>query len=91
MLTVYVDRSPRNELALQHLTKQGIAFTVEHVNTSEIAAAFLLNQNRPPARYPLPQFYLGDKLVWENGFKDMHDLTSEQINQRLEEINATNT
>lgn len=91
MLTIYVDRGPRNELAQQHLTKLGIAYSVEYVNQSEAAAAFLINQNRPPARFPLPQFYVGNTVVWENGFKDMHNLTAEQINQRLEEINATNT
>lgn len=88
-LTVYVDRSPRCELAQQHLIAQGVPFILTKVYESEAAAAFLIEQRRPPAKFPLPQFYIGNTLVWENGFKDMSSLTAAQINQRIEEINAT--
>lgn len=88
LLTIYVDRTPRCELAMQHLTKEGVSFIVQKVYESEEACAFLLSQNRPPAKYPLPQFYVDGKLVWENGYKDMSNLNAVQINQRIEEINA---
>lgn len=89
-LTVYVNRAVRCSAAKQMLLTYEIDHDVVDVETTPEALAFLESQGRDLAHYPLPQFYVGTVLAWENGFKDIANLTSVEINQRIEEINAAN-
>lgn len=88
-LTVYTNRAVRSVVAKDYLTKLGIDFDETDVEQTPSAIEFLLSKNRDIQHYPLPQFYVGDVLAWENGFKDISNLTAEEINQRIEEINAS--
>ena len=87
---MYVDSGVRSSAARAYLKNLGVAFDEVNITVNESANAFLSEQNRPVSKYNMPQFYLGNQLVWENGFKDVSGLTLEQINERIEEINARN-
>lgn len=87
---MYVDSGVRSSAARAYLKNLGVAFDEVNITVNESANAFLNEQNRPVSKYNMPQFYLGNQLVWENGFKDVSGLTLEQINERIEEINARN-
>ena len=89
-LTVYVNRAVRCSAAKQMLIALGIDHDVVDVETNPEAIEFLESQGREIKYYPLPQFYVGETLAWENGFKDIVNLTAQEINQRVEEINAAN-
>jgi hypothetical protein len=90
ILTMYVDSGVRSSVARAYLKNIGMTFNEINVTADADAEAFLNAQQRPVSKYNLPQFYAGDKLVWENGFKDVSGLTAEQINEKVEEINANN-
>ena len=87
-LTMYVDSGIRSSAARTYLKGLGVAFDEVNITVNEDAAAFLNEQQRPVGKFNMPQFYLGSKLLWENGFKDISGLTAEQINEKVEEINA---
>lgn len=89
-LTVYVNRAVRCSAAKQMLTTLEIDHDVVDIETSPEAIEFLESRGRDIKHHPLPQFYVGQTLAWENGFKDIVNLTVEEINQRVEEINAAN-
>jgi len=89
-LTIYVNRAVRCSAAKQMLSSYQIDHDVVDVETSPEAVAFLESQGRDIQHYPLPQFYVGNTLAWDNGFKDIVNLTVQEINQRVEEINAAN-
>ena len=86
-LTVYTVRGVRSSVAKAKLSELGITFT--EVNISDDAEArALLEAKRSLNVNPCPQFYVGDKLAWENGYKDVAGLTAEEINSKIEELNA---
>ena len=87
-LTMYVDSGVRSSAARAHLQNLGVAFVEINVTADENANTFLNEQQRPVQKFNLPQFYVGTTLAWENGFKDIVELTAEQINEKVEEINA---
>jgi len=89
MLTMYVDSGTKSQIARGVLHKKGIEFTEIDVSTPK-AIEFLTKQGIEPTSYDMPQFYIDEVLVWNNGFKDMYRLTTEEINQKIEEINASN-
>ena len=88
-LNVYTDRSVRSAVAKKFLSDLGISFVEININETMSAVDFLNSKNRDLAHFPAPQFYVGDVLAWENGFKDISNLTATEINQRIEEINAS--
>lgn len=88
-LTMYVDSGVRSSAAREYLKNLGVAFDEINITVNEDATAFLNEQKRPVSKFNMPQFYVGDKLVWENGFKDVSNLTAIQINEQVEEINAS--
>lgn len=90
-LTVYVNKAVRSAVAKKFLTDLGITFDEVDVETSTDAVEFLETRGRDLAHYPAPQFYVGTVLAWPNGFKDISILTATEINNRIEEINASNT
>jgi glutaredoxin len=89
ILTMYVDSGVRSSVARAYLKNLGVTFNEINVTADAAAEAFLNAQQRPVSKYNLPQFYVGGKLVWANGFKDLSGLTLEQINEKVEEINAS--
>jgi hypothetical protein len=89
-LTMYVDSGVRSSAARVYLKNLTVTFNEINVTADADAEAFLNAQQRPVSKYNLPQFYVGGKLVWANGFKDVSGLTLEQINEKVEEINASN-
>jgi len=89
MLTMYVDSGVRSSAARAYLKDLGVTFNEINVTADADAEAFLNAQQRPVGKFNMPQFYVGGKLVWANGFKDVSGLTAEQINERVEEINAS--
>lgn len=88
-LTVYTDRGARSSLAKTTLAELGINHTVVDCENDASGIEFLESKGRDRSHYPLPQFYVGDKLAWENGFKDFNGLTAAQINSKIEELNAS--
>jgi hypothetical protein len=89
-LTMYVDSGVRSSAARVYLKNLTVAFNEINVTADADAEAFLNAQQRPVSKYNLPQFYVEGKLVWANGFKDVSGLTLEQINEKVEEVNASN-
>ena len=89
-LTMYVDSGVRSAAARTYLKGLGVQFNEINITVDESANTFLNEQQRPVGKFNMPQFYVGGKLVWANGFKDVSGLTAEQINERVEEINASN-
>lgn len=88
-LTLYVDNGIRSTVARQQLINLGIEFDELNVGANEQAAEFLVNTNRPVSKFPLPQYYVGETLAWENGYKDVAALAASEINQRVEDINVS--
>jgi glutaredoxin len=88
-LTMYVDSGVRSSAARTYLKNLGVAFDEVNITVNEDANTFLNEQKRPVGKFNMPQFYVGNKLVWEDGFKDVSGLTAEQINEKVEEINAS--
>lgn len=88
-LTMYVDSGVRSSAARTYLKNLGVAFDEVNITVNEDANTFLNEQKRPVGKFNMPQFYVGNKLVWEDGFKDVSSLTAEQINEKVEEINAS--
>ena len=88
-LTLYVDNGIRSTVARQQLRNLSIDFDELNVGANEQAAEFLVNSNRPVNKFPLPQYYVGETLAWENGYKDVAELAATEINQRVEDINAS--
>ena len=88
-LTVYTDRAVRSAAAKQYLTNLGVTFDEINVDSTPEAVALLESQGRDLKHYPLPQFYVGSTVAWANGYKDVANLTAEQINERVSEINAS--
>lgn len=88
-LTVYTNKAVRSVVAKKFLNDLGINYEVVDLETDTTAVDFLNSKGRDLAHYPAPQFYVGDVLAWENGFKDVSNLTATEINQRIEEINAS--
>jgi len=87
-LKLYTDRAVRNAVARKFLIDLGIDFDEINVETTPEAVTFLESQGRDLRHYPCPQFYVNNQVVWDNGFKDITNLTVEEINQRIEELNA---
>lgn len=86
-LTLYVDRSARSELAKIQLRDFSIDHDIVDVETDTSAIALLESRGRDRSHYPMPQYYVGETLAFE-GFKQVNYLTKEEINSRIEEINA---
>lgn len=86
-LTVYTDRGVRSSAAKAKLNELGITFTEVNV-ADDSNARSLLEAKRSLGTHPCPQFYVGDQLAWENGYKDVVDLTADDINSKIEELNA---
>lgn len=87
-LILYVDNGVRSTLARQHLKELGITFTEMNILADSSINDFLTNAGRPTGKFPLPQYYVGNTLAWADGFKEVNELTAEQINDKIEEINA---
>lgn len=87
-LTIYTDRNARSQLAMVQLDSYGIDHDVVDVEISPEAIALLESRGRDRAHFPMPQYYVGDVLAF-SGFKEVNFLTKEQINERIEEINAS--
>ena len=88
-LTVYTDRGVRSAVAKQYLDKLGIVYEEKSLDADASARQFLEEQGRDVLHFPVPQFYVGTTLAWANGYKDVANLTSDQINERVSEINAS--
>ena len=88
-LTVYTNKAVRSAVAKNFLTTLAIPFTEVDVDTTPSAVVFLESKGRDTNHFSPPQFYVGETLAWENGFKDISNLTATEINQRIEEINAS--
>lgn len=88
-LTVYLDKSVRSQAAKQQLANLGIDYTAINVEEDAAALQFLESQGRDRAHYPLPQYYVGETVAWANGYKDVSTLNATQINQKVEELNAS--
>jgi hypothetical protein len=86
-LTLYIDRGVRSTVAKMHLDKLGVDYDV--INTDEYPSQ--LDKLRPIKTYGLPQYYVGETLAFSDGYKQVKELTAEEINQRVEEINVSNT
>jgi len=86
-LTVYTDKGVRSSAAKAKLTELGITFTEVDVD-ADLDARASLDAKQSLKQHPCPQFYVGDKLAWENGYKDVAGLTAEEINSKIEELNA---
>jgi glutaredoxin len=87
-LTVFTDKGVRSVVAKQYLDKLGVDYDERSLETDASAKVFLESNSRDGAHYPLPQFFVGDSIAWENGFHDVNGLTLEQINERVGELNA---
>lgn len=87
-LKVYTNRAVRSAVAKKFLQDIGVAFDEINIDETPGAVEFLESKNRHTRHYPCPQFYVNNQLAWENGFKDVVNLTAEEINQRIEELNA---
>lgn len=81
-LTLYVDKGVRSGAARAQLKNLGIDFAEVNVDAGGMPAYM-----RDRKSNPMPQYYVGETLAWENGFKDVAELTAEEINNRVEEIN----
>jgi hypothetical protein len=88
-LTIYVDNGIRSTVARQQLKNLSIDFDEVNVGANVQAAEFLVTSNLPVSKFPLPQYYVGETLAWENGYKDIAELSAGEINQRVEDINAS--
>jgi hypothetical protein len=88
-LTLYVDQGVRSSVARKQLRDYGISFNEVNIDADPALVTFLESVNRPLKYHPMPQYYIGNTVVWENGFKDVSNLTVTEINQRIEEINAS--
>lgn len=89
-LRLFVDRGVRSSIARQQLKNLNITFEEVNVDANEEARAFINQIGRPVSKYPLPQYYVGDVPAWDKGFEEVNQLTATQINERIEEINASN-
>jgi len=87
-LKLYTDRAVRSQLAKSQLDQLGVSYEEVNVEDSSDAVVFLESQGRSRKHHPLPQYYVGNSLAWENGFKDVVELNATQINSRIEELNA---
>lgn len=87
-LTVYIDRTPRSQIALSQLQEYAVDHDVVNVEENPESLTLLEQQGRDRAHYPMPQYYVGETLAWD-GFKTVITLTAEQINERINEINAS--
>lgn len=81
-LTLYVDKGIRSSAAKAQLKNLEIDFVENNIDAGGIPAYM-----RSIKSNPMPQYYVGETLAWENGYKDVVDLTAEDINNRVEEIN----
>jgi hypothetical protein len=68
----------------------GVNFDEVNVELEENASAieFLEGKGRNRSHYPLPQYYVNETVAFDGGYKDVSVLTAEQINSRVEELNA---
>ena len=89
-LKLYTDKGVRSGIARTQLQQLGVAFDEINVELEEnsSAIAFLESKGRDRAHYPLPQYYVNEQVAYENGFKDVNVLNADQINTRIEELNA---
>ena len=87
-LKLYTDKTARSHLARKHLDELGISYDEIYVEEDQSADIFLESKGRDRKHYPLPQYYVNNKLAFENGYKDVVLLSSAQINSRIEELNA---
>lgn len=87
-LTIYVDRNVRSQVAKTQLDGYGIDYDVVDIESTPEASALLESRGRDRTHYPMPQYYVGDVLAF-SGFKEVNFLTKEQINSKVEEINAS--
>ena len=87
-LTIYTDRGPRSGLARTQLVNLGIDFDEVNVEENSSAVEFLESKGRDRAHFPLPQYYVGESVAWENGFKDVAPLSEGDITTRVGELNA---
>ena len=87
-LKLYTDRAIRSQLAKSQLDQLGISYEEVNVEVDSNAVVFLESQGRDRNHNPLPQYYVGDKLAWTNGYKDVVTLNATQINLKIEELNA---
>jgi hypothetical protein len=87
-LKLYTDRAVRSQLAKSQLDQLGISYEEVNVEDDSNSVVFLESQGRDRKHHPLPQYYVGDKLAWENGYKDVVALNATQINSKIEELNA---
>ena len=49
---------------------------------------FLESKGRDRGHYPLPQYYVNETVAFAGGYKEAVLLTAEQINSKIEELNA---
>lgn len=89
-LTLYTSYGIRSSAARQQLNSLGIDYVEINIDENQEAKEFL-DQQRPLSGYPAPQYYVDSTLVWPDGFHEVSQLTAEQINQKVEEINASST
>ena len=88
-LKLYTDKTVRSHVARTQLDTLGVVYEEVNVEQNASADVFLKSQGRSRDRYPLPQYYVGNKLAWANGYKDVAELTAAQINSKVEELNAS--
>ena len=89
-LKLYTDKGVRSGIAKTHLQGLGVNFDEVNVELEENASAivFLESKGRDRSHYPLPQYYVNETVAYNGGYKEVVLLTAEQINSRIEEINA---
>ena len=89
-LKLYTDRGVRSGIAKAHLQGLGVNFDEVNVELEEnvSAIAFLEGKGRDRNHYPLPQYYVNETVAFDGGYRDVSVLTAEQINSRVEELNA---
>lgn len=88
-LRLFVDRGVRSSVARQQLKNLNITFEEVNVDANEEARSFINQIGRPVSKYPLPQYYVADVPAWDKGYEEVGKLTAEEINQKIEEINAS--
>ena len=89
-LSLYTDRGIRSVVAKKELDDMKIVYEEISTDTDPSAIEFLNSQDRHLTKVGLPQYFVGDVLAFEGGYAEVHNLSADEINQRVEEINASN-
>jgi glutaredoxin len=86
MITIYSKPAcPYCDAAANFLETKNIPFT--KVNIVEDDAAMELMRNK--GHRTVPQIYYGDEILVEGGYTGLSKLTKEQINEKIEGIDAS--